>query len=347
MRPDITYAEAVREALDYCLDQNDDVFVFGEGVPDPKRIFNTTAGLLEKYGSRRVMDMPLSENALTGVCIGTALLGMRPVMVHQRTDFAYLALDQIINNAAKWNYMFNGQSQVPIVIRMMVGRGWGQGPQHSSSPQALFSHIPGLKVIMPTTPKDAKGMLIAAIRDTNPVLMLEHRWLYWQEGQVPDDPYTVPLEGSSLLKEGSDLTIVATSWMNVEAFRASEILEKIGISVEIVDVRVLSPLNPEVIINSVKKTGHCIIADNDWSFCGYSAELAAVIGQKCFGKLKKPIERIGFAFTPCPTVRSLENEFYPNAINIIRSVEEILGLSQTDLAGQEFYSHEKRFKGPF
>ena len=256
-------------------------------------------------------------------------------------------MNQLANMVSIYQYMSGGTLKVPLVIRALVGRGWGQGCQHSKSMQSVFTHIPGLKVIMPTTPRDAKGMLISAIRDTNPVIMIEHRWLYWQEDVVPEEPYTVPLDGSAVLKEGSDLTIVATSWMNVEALRASEVLEKIGVSVEIVDVRTLSPLSPDVIIKSVEKTGHCIIADNDWTFCGYSAELAAVIGQKCFGKLKKPIERIGFAFTPCPTERSLENEFYPNAVNIIRAVENQLGLSETDLTGEEFYSHEKRFKGPF
>ena len=217
MRPDITYAEAVREALDFCLSQDKNVFVVGEGVPDPKKIFNTTAGLLEKYGPQRIMDMPLSENALTGVCIGSGLIGMRPVMVHQRTDFAYLALDQIINNAAKWHYMFNGQGQVPIVIRMMIGRGWGQGPQHSSSPQALFSHIPGLKVVMPARPHDAKGMLIQAIEDNGPVIFLEHRWLHHMKEPVPEEPFREPLGKARVVRSGDSLTLAAFSYSVIEA----------------------------------------------------------------------------------------------------------------------------------
>ena len=343
----LSYCNALKEAQLQEMERDPNIFMYGIGVPDHNTIFGSVAGIYDKFGEQRCFDTPLSEDTMMGFGLGAALNGLKPINIHIRVDFLMLAMNQLANMVSIYQYMSGGLLKVPLVIRAVIGRGWGQGAQHSKSLQSVFAHIPGLKVIMPTTPKDAKGMLIAAIRDTNPVLMIEHRWLYWQEDDVPEDPYTAPLEGASVLKEGSDLTIVATSWMNVEALRASEILEKIGISVEIVDVRVLSPLNPEVIINSVKKTGHCIIADNDWSFCGYSAELAAVIGQKCFGKLKKPIERIGFAFTPCPTVRSLENEFYPNAINIIRSVEEILGLSQTDLTGEEFYSHEKRFKGPF
>ena len=343
----LSYCNALKEAQLQEMERDPNIFMYGIGVPDHNTIFGSVAGIYDKFGEQRCFDTPLSEDTMMGFGLGAALNGLKPINIHIRVDFLMLAMNQLANMVSIYQYMSGGFLKVPLVIRAVIGRGWGQGAQHSKSLQSVFAHIPGLKVIMPTTPKDAKGMLIAAIRDTNPVLMIEHRWLYWQEDEVPEEPYTVPLEGAAVLKDGTEITIVATSWMNVEALRASEILEKIGISVEIVDVRVISPLNPEVIINSVKKTGHCIIADNDWTFCGYSAELAAVIGQKCFGKLKKPIERIGFAFTPCPTVRSLENEFYPNAINIIRSVEELLGLSQTDLTGEEFYSHEKRFKGPF
>jgi pyruvate dehydrogenase E1 component beta subunit len=343
----LTYCDAIKEAQWQEMERDSDIFMYGIGVPDHKAIFGSVAGIYDKFGEQRCFDTPLSEDTMMGFGLGAALNGLRPINIHIRVDFLLLAMNQLANMVSTYQYMSGSTLKVPLVIRAVIGRGWGQGAQHSKSMQSVFTHIPGLKVIMPTTPRDAKGMLISAIRDSNPVIMIEHRWLYWQEDEVPEEPYTVPLEGAAVLKEGSDITIVATSWMNVEALRASEILEKIGVSVEIIDVRTLSPLNPEVMIKSVNKTGYCIIADNDWTFCGYSAELATVIGQKCFGKLKKPIERIGFAFTPCPTVRSLENEFYPNAVNIIRSVEKLLGLSQTDLTGEEFYSHEKRFKGPF
>jgi len=342
-----TYCDAIKEAQFQEMERDPNVIMYGIGVPDHKAIFGSVAGIYEKFGEQRCFDTPLSEDTMMGFGLGAALNGLKPINIHIRVDFLLLAMNQLANMVSCYQYMSGGTLKVPLVIRAVIGRGWGQGAQHSKSMQSVFTHIPGLKVIMPTTPKDAKGMLIAAIRDTNPVLMIEHRWLYWQEGEVPVESYIVPLEGSVILKEGNDITIVATSWMNVEALRAAEILEKVGISVEIVDVRTLSPLHPEVIIKSVEKTKYCIIADNDWTFCGYSAELAAEIGKKCFGTLKMPIERIGFAFTPCPTVRCLENEFYPNAINIIRAVEKQLGLGQTDLTGEEFFSHEKKFKGPF
>jgi len=188
---EIKYFGAIREALDQSMQEDANIFIIGEGVPDPKGIFGTTSGLREKYGEKRVLDMPVSENALTGVCIGAALTGLRPVLMHQRVDFSLLSMDQIINNAAKWHYMFGGQLKVPLVIRMIIGRGWGQGAQHSQNLQALFSHIPGLKVVMPSTAYDAKGLLISSIKDNNPVIFLEHRWLHNISGFVPEESYTI------------------------------------------------------------------------------------------------------------------------------------------------------------
>ena len=190
---EIKYFGAIREALDQSMQEDANIFIIGEGVPDPKGIFGTTSGLREKYGEKRVLDMPVSENALTGVCIGAALTGLRPVLMHQRVDFSLLSMDQIINNAAKWHYMFGGQLKVPLVIRMIIGRGWGQGAQHSQNLQALFSHIPGLKVVMPSTAYDAKGLLISSIKDNNPVIFLEHRWLHNISGFVPEESYTIPI----------------------------------------------------------------------------------------------------------------------------------------------------------
>jgi pyruvate dehydrogenase E1 component beta subunit len=200
---------------------------------------------------------------------------------------------------------------------------------------------------MPTTPRDAKGLLVSAIRDNNPVIFLEHRWLYWQEGEVPKENFAIPFGKANIIRKGKDLTIVATSWMNVEALKAAEILAKKAVDIEIVDPRTISPFDEKTIIESVKKTGRCIVADNDWVFCGFSAEVAAVVSEKCFGELKYPVQRIGFAATPCPTARHMENEFYPNAENIVRKVEKMLKLSYTDLSKENFYSHENHFKGPF
>jgi pyruvate dehydrogenase E1 component beta subunit len=213
---------------------------------------------------------------------------------------------------------------------------------------SIFAHIPGIKVVMPTTPRDAKGLLISAIRDDNPVIFIEHRWLYYAVDEVPDEEYTIPIGKSNILRTGNDVTIVALSWMNVEALRAAEVLEREhGISLEIVDPRTLTPLDESLIIPSVNKTGRCIIADYDWVHCGYGAEVAARVSKACFGRLKAPVERLGFAFAPCPSTRPLENGFYPDAITIIRTVEQMLGLEKTEVNSGKFYSYENKFKGPY
>jgi acetoin:2,6-dichlorophenolindophenol oxidoreductase subunit beta len=344
---EITYCQALNEAITTEMERDPSVFVYGLGVADVPNIFGSTEGLLEKFGSDRCLNTPISEDAMTGVGIGAAVNNMRPIHIHIRVDFLLLAMNQLANMMSVISYNSGGNLKVPLVIRAVVGRGWGQGAQHSKSTHATFAHFPGLKVILPTTPKDAKGLLITAIRDNNPVIVIEHRWLYWQVGDVPVESYTIPFGEANILREGTDITIVATSWMNVEALKASDILSKRGINVEIVDPRSIAPLNDDVIVKSVNKTGLCIVADNDWSFCGFGAEVAARVSNKCFNNLKAPVSRIGFAHTPCPTVRHLEDEFYPNAITIIREVEKLLDLTPTDLSGYDFYSHENRFKGPF
>ena len=343
----LSYCDALNEAMFQEMERDPRVFVYGIGVPDHKKVFGTTMRLVETFGLGRCLDTPLSEDAMTGFGLGAALNGLRPIHVHIRVDFMLLAMNQLANVISSYTYLSGGKLKVPLVVRAIIGRGWGQGCQHSKSVYSLFAHIPGLKVVLPAFPKDAKGMLIAAIRDDNPVIVIEHRWLYWQKGEVPEEPYTMPLEGSGILREGNDITVLATSWMNVEALKAAEILSKQNIHVEIVDARAISPFDEEVVAKSVEKTGYCIVTDNDWLHCGFSAEAAARISERCFGKLRAPVHRIGFAATPCPTVRVLENEFYPNAINIIRTVEKILKLSPIDLSGEEFYSHENRFRGPF
>lgn len=344
----ITYCDAINEAMHQEMERDSSVFTYGIGVPDHKSIFGSTEGLLEKFGSERCKDTPICEDAMTGVGLGAAMNGMRPVHVHIRVDFLLLAVNQLANMVSTMRYSSGGKTKVPLVIRAVVGRGWGQGFQHSKTMHSLFAHIPGLKVIAPTTASDAKGMLISAIRDDNPVIILEHRWLYWQEGDVEEAPFEIELGKANILREGTDISIIATSWMNVEAAHAANILRKShNINVEIVDVRSFAPLDTETILNSVKKTKKCIVVDNDWSFCGFSAELSAMIYENCFSTLSAPIRRIGFAHTPCPTARHLENEFYPNALNIVREIEDMFELDEADLSDEEFYSHEERFKGPF
>ena len=343
----ISFCDALNEAMRQEMRRDARVFVYGIGVPDHKKIFGTTAGLLEEFGPARCFDTPVCEETMTGFGLGAAINGLRPIHVHIRVDFLLLAMNQIANMISNYTYSTNGRVAVPLVIRAVVGRGWGQGYQHSKSLHALFAHIPGLKVVLPTTPRDAKGLLAAAIRDENPVIFIEHRWLYWAVDEVPEEPYTIPLGQGNVLRQGTDLTIVATSWMNVEALRAAEILGRRGVNLEVVDPRTIAPFDDTLIVDSVRKTGYCLVADNDWLDCGFSAEVAARVSEKCFGRLKAPVKRIGFAQTPCPTVRCLENEFYPNAAHIIRAVEAQLDLDPTDLSAEDFYSHERKFRGPF
>lgn len=325
----LTYAQAVREALEQSMFKDSSVIILGEGVPDPKGIFGTTLGLQEKFGPERVMDMPVSENGMTGVCIGAAITGIRPILVHQRVDFSLLSLDQIINNAAKWYYMFGGQKNVPLVIRMIIGQGWGQGAQHSQNLQALFTHIPGLKVVMPTTAYDAKGLLISSIKDNNPVIFLEHRWLHNTSSIVPEEMYEVPIGKGKIVCEGSDCTIVASSYMALEALRAADFLRGKEISVEVVDLRTLKPLDDALIFTSVAKTGRVIVVDSGHYTGGFAGEIIARISEKLFSQLKTPPARITLPDIPSPSTPGLTKYYYPRYTDIVIKVMEILGRKET------------------
>lgn len=342
-----SYRQALNEAMVQEMERDASVVVYGIGVPDHKGIFGSTTGLVEKFGPERCFDTPLCEDSMTGFGLGAAINGMRPIHVHMRADFLLLAMNQLANMVSSYIYGSAGKLQVPLVIRAVIGRGWGQAFQHSKSMYSVFAHIPGLKVALPTTPGDAKGLLISAIRDDNPVIFMEHRLLYDVIGEVPQEPFAIPFGEANVLHEGKDVTVVAISWMNVEALKAAEIMQKRGISVEVIDPRTIAPFNDEPTIRSVMKTGRCIVVDNDWLDCGFSAEVAARVSEKCFGKLKSPVNRLGFAPTPCPCTRPLENCFYPNAIDIIRTIEKMMGLESADLSKEDFYSYEHRFKGPF
>lgn len=323
----ITYVQAIHEALDICLARDKSVFLVGEGVPDPKGIFGTTIGLQKKYGRNRVFDMPISENGLTGVCIGAAISGMRPILVHQRIDFSLLGFEQIVNNAAKWHYMFGGQVSVPLVVRMIIGRGWGQGAQHSQSLQALYGHIPGLKVVMPATAYDAKGMLIAAVEDPNPVIFIEHRWLHELSGDVPKKYYTQRLDKARILQKGKDITLVATSYMTVEGLKAAKVLEKEEISVELVDVRSIKPVDSQTIIDSVKKTGRLLVADTGYKTLGFASEAISQVCQKAFDFLKSPPQMITLPDLPTPTDAKEAEKYYPTYVDIIKITANMLKIS--------------------
>ncbi|MGC8494675.1 MAG: alpha-ketoacid dehydrogenase subunit beta [Syntrophobacteraceae bacterium] len=327
---EISFAQAIREALDQAMEKDPRVIVIGEGVPDPKAIFASTAGLLQKYGARRIFDMPLSENGMTGICIGAALCGMRPVMVHQRIDFALLAMDQLVNNAAKWHYMFDGKVSVPLVIRMIIGRGWGQGPQHSQSFQGMFAQVPGMKVVMPTTAYDAKGMLIAAIEDDNPVLFIEHRWLHHIQDAVPASCYHVPLGQARVMNEGTDVTIASFSYMTVESLIASKaLISSMGIDVEVLDMRSVRPLDIESVLNSVRKTGRLIVADTASRTGSIAGELISQVVEKSFGVLKSSPVRVTSPDYPVPTSHFMAEGYYPSSLTIADEVVNVVGADKS------------------
>jgi 2-oxoisovalerate dehydrogenase E1 component len=349
---ELTYAEALREAQDICLAKYPSSYLMGLGVPDPKGIFGTTLGLQEKYGEKRIFDIPLSENAITGVAIGSAITGMRPILTHQRIDFALVSIDQIVNQAAKWHYMFNGTMSVPLVIRMIIGRGWGQGPQHSQSLQAWFAHIPGLKVIMPSNPYDAKGMLIAAIEDNNPVLLLEHRWLHSTKGYVPEEYYSLPLTGCERVTEGSDITLVSLAYGVNECKAASVELKRYNVSAEVIDIRCVQPIDYESIIDSVGKTGRLIVVDHAESTCGISAEIIAGIAEKSEKVLLNRPSRLTFPNHPSPTSPYLSKEYYITASDIVSAVLGQLGRGHefTPFDNLGLFSHDQpnpSYTGPF
>ena len=254
---------------------------------------------------------------MTGVITGAALNGFRPIITHQRVEFALLSIDQIVNQAAKWYYMNAGQQCVPIVIRMVIGRGWGQGSQHAQSLESWFAHIPGLKVVMPSNPYDAKGLLISSIQDNNPVIFLEHRWLHNLTDEVPSKEYNVPIGKARVVKEGKDITLVAHSYMVIEALRCAQILEKHNVSVEVIDLRSIRPLDEKTILESVKKTKRLLVADNGWIHFGVSSEIIALVTENIFEKLLSKPVRVGMFDAPSPSSRALANQAYPRAQNLV------------------------------
>lgn len=320
----LSYQNALREAQLQLLEKDSRVFLMGEGIDDPGGIFGTTVGLAEKFGKDRVMDIPIAENGLTGVAIGSAAAGMRPIFVHMRVDFLPMCMDQVINHAAKWNYMTGGQINVPLVIRSIIGRGWGSAAQHSQALHALFTHIPGLKVVMPCAPYDAKGLLIAAVEDGNPVLFIEHRWIYSNIGYVPEEMYTVPIGKGIVRREGKDVTVVAISQMVYEAMKAARALEREGIEIEVIDPRSLKPFDEGLVLDSVKKTGRLIIADVACKTGGIGAEIACRVAESAFEYLIGPVRRVNFPDVPTPNSPVLEEAYYPDFNSVIYSVKELL-----------------------
>jgi acetoin:2,6-dichlorophenolindophenol oxidoreductase subunit beta len=347
-----TFAKAINDGIAVAMEKDPNVICYGLGIDDPLGVFGTTLGLQERFGEQRVFDMPTSENAMTGVAIGAALNGVRSIMTHQRLDFFLLAMDQLVNNAAKWHYMFGGQNSVPITIRLILGRGWGQGPTHSQNLQAWFAHIPGLKVVMPTTAADAKGLLLASIFDDNPVVFLEHRWLHNQEGDIPEGDVREPLGKAKLLRRGNDVSIISMSYMTIEALHAAEYLETQGISCDVVDLRTISPLDWEMVFHSVKKTGRLLVLDTGVATGSIAGEIVARVSMELFPDLKQAPQRLTLPDFPTPTSPAMTKTFYVHSEDIVQSVGHMLkkGINTESLISQRNFPYDVPgdwFKGPF
>tara|TARA_B100002003_G_scaffold247857_1_gene280278 strand:- start:248 stop:1309 length:1062 start_codon:yes stop_codon:yes gene_type:complete len=307
-----TYAQAISETMLRIMQRDPNVFVMGLGVTDYKGIFGTTIDIYKQFGPLRVIETPAAENALTGIAIGAALAGKRPILIHARNDFMFLTLDQMINNAAKWKYCYAGKSSIPFVVRGIIGKGWGQGPTHSQSIQSVLLHFPGIYVAMPSNAYDAKGILMSVIEQDTPTVILEHRSLYDNIDMVPEKDFKIKIGKARVVRKGSDITLVATSLMVQEGIKAHLLLKEMGISLEVVDPRFLYPLDKKTILNSVRKTGRLIVADTSWTTCGFSSEISAMVVEEAFDCLKYPVKRIGMAECPSPVSKALEDIFYPS-----------------------------------
>lgn len=337
------FREAVRDATLLAMERDENVFLIGVGIVDPRAVWGTLAGALEKFGPQRVVEGPLAENALTGACVGAAALGMRPVIVHHRIDFVLLTMDQLINHAAKWKPMFGAQQSIPMVVRAVVGRGWGNGPQHTQSHHALFSHVPGIKAVVPSNPRDAKGLLLAAIADDDPVVYIEHRWLHEDDAEVPAEYFTTPIGRAAVARAGRDVTLVAAGPMVSEALKAAQALDPIGIDAEVIDLRTLRPLDTDTVIRSVVKTGHLVVADPDWGPCGVAGEVIACVAEEALDSLRARPVRVTWPDSAVPSSQAIEAIFYPGAREIqAAAVATCEGRTERLVA-----STVKDFHGPF
>ncbi len=318
------YAEALNEAFHLAMEEDDRVFLIGQGLESPWYVGNTATGLIDRFGSKRVLDTPVSENVVTGAAVGAAIAGSRAVVVHPRLDFMLYAMDPIINEAANWYYMNGGASNVPVVFWGCINRGGEQAAQHSQSLHATFAHIPGLKVVMPSTPYDAKGLMLSAIRDDNPVVFIDDRWLHSVKGDVPTGDYTVRIGKAKIVKPGKDLTVVASSYMSYTAENVSRELLKENIDVEVIDLRTIKPLDKATIIQSVKKTGKLIVADGGWKSFGIAAEVLAIVCEEAFSWLKTPPIRFCLPDCPAPSSKILEAEYYSGVKEMISVVKKMM-----------------------
>ncbi len=322
--PNMTFAQAINNAHVVEMQRDPNIYVAGEDVGVFGGCFGVTAGLLDQFGDKRIKDTTITESAIVGTAVGAASAGLRPVIELMFVDFIGVCLDQLYNQAAKMKYMFGGKAKIPLVMRAACGAGIGAAAQHSQCLEALFMHLPGLKVVMPSTPYDAKGLLIQAIRDDNPVVFLEHKILYAMEGDVPEEAYTIPFGQADIKREGSDVTVVATANMVHTALGAAEKLAGQGIDVEVVDPRTLYPLDIETIIASVKKTHRLVIMHEEVKFAGSGAEIAAQVAEDGFDYLDAPILRVAAPFCPVPFSPPLEKAYIPSEEDLIAAAKKVM-----------------------
>jgi pyruvate dehydrogenase E1 component beta subunit len=319
-----SYVNAVNEALALALAHDAGVFVLGQGVDDPSAMFGTTRGLQERFGRHRVFDTPLSEEGMMGVSAGAAMNGLRPVYMHNRPDFILLAFNQLVTHAAKFHFMDNGQTTVPMVVWAAIGRGWGSGAQHSQAIHGMLLGVPGLKIVMPSTPYDAKGLLLAAIVDNNPVCVFEHRWLMKKEGIVPDGVYRVPIGKGVYRRRGNDVTIVGVSHAIELGAQAAGLLAAEGIDAEVIDLRTVKPLDEAIVLESLRHTGRLIVVDTAWMKGGLCAEIGCLAAEKALSDLKAPVRRIGLPDVPTPAGYTLEQFYYPDAARIAAVARQLV-----------------------
>ncbi len=325
--PELSYREAVRDAMSQAMRADDDVFVMGEDIAEMGGSMGVTQGMLEEFGPERVRNTPISEMAIVGAGVGAAMSGMRPIVEIMYQDFTTLAMEQLVSQAAKHRYMSGGQVKVPLTVRTQGGAGWSPGAQHAQQLEAWFVHVPGLKVVFPSTPADVRGLLWTAIYDDNPVLFFEHRTLYGLKGEVPEKLEGIELAKGRVHREGDDVTVVATGRLVHEALSAAEQAEKEGISVEVWDPRTLQPLDEEGLVTSVKKTNRCVVAHEAVVRMGWGAEVAALVQEKAFDYLDAPVERVGAKFTPIPFAPVMETFVIPHDKDVLAAVKRTLGKS--------------------
>jgi acetoin:2,6-dichlorophenolindophenol oxidoreductase subunit beta len=320
----LSYAKAINEAQRQAMELSDDVVVLGQLADTPAGIFGTTSGLVDTFGPARVQDFPVAENLMTATALGSALVGLRPVIVHQRLDFMIYSLDAIVNWLALWRFKSNGHSNVPVTIRAIVGRGWGQGPQHSKSLHAWFAHLPGLRVAVPTTPYDAKGLLLESILGESPSIFIEGRSLFSMNGDVPETPYRVKFGQAALRRPGKDVTVVAIGMMAPQAVRAATELAAEGIDAQVIDLRTLSPWDEQTVLDSVSDTRRVLVADPGWQSFGAAGEIVATVAERLHGRLVAPPSRVTLPDSHTPMSSALEQEYYPRDEHMKQAIRAVV-----------------------